>query len=311
MWLARIFSSLCLLRTNAGKPQNEKRGRGKNTEYPIQGKMLLPRKVISWIHRARAWLSGSLPPEKQQGQIFQSRLSFPSFPIHLRHKLIYSFIQNLFTFQESVIRKPVCSAVPYVPRSGCRSAPWHGTRTSLNLTLTPEENRGVSTPINQLPLFWGYLIVEQLTNGNDCNLTLNVTFPTLPQQRKLFEHCFCGGLKSSQNRSSEACPRLYTEYKSMQHVYIDSAFFPPPTLPDSTHTKPLHQGEYCCDEALEWYLESPYEKAFPSQWSGTNRREQVLRTPSPLGQAVVAQSWLLHRKSGLVGKTGKKLNTDC
>lgn len=130
MWLARIFSSLCLLRTNAGKPQNEKRGRGKNTEYPIQGKMLLPRKVISWIHRAHAWLSGSLPPEKQQGQIFQSRLSFPSFPIHLRHKLIYSFIQNLFTFQESVIRKPVCSAVPYVPRSGCRSAPWHGTRTS-------------------------------------------------------------------------------------------------------------------------------------------------------------------------------------
>lgn len=69
---------------------------------------------------------------------------------------------------------------------------------------------------------------------------LPVTFPTSPQQCRLVVHWYSGRTKCSQNRSPEACPRLYTEYKSMQHVYIDSASFPPPSLPSSTHTKPLH-----------------------------------------------------------------------
>ena len=250
MWLARIFSSLWLLGANAGKPRNERRGRGKNTGISkSRGRGCCLGKLFPDYIKIMPGYPGAFTLKKSGSEIstpdFLSSLS--SF--NLRHKHIYSFKQNLFTFQESDIRRPAHSAVPQ--RSRRKAAVWHRTRTPLKPTFSPEENRGLSKPTNQLPSFWGYLIVDQLINGNDCNQTLNVSCPTLPQQCQLAEHCCSGRTGEQSEQVSRGLPQAgHRTQESMQHVYTDSAFFPPP-LPNSTHTKPLHQGEYCCDEALE------------------------------------------------------------
>lgn len=126
-------------------------------------------KVTSQLHWVHAWLPGSLHPQEQWVR-FPPQTSFPLSP-HSFKAHIYSFKQHLFVFQESDTGRPPHSAVP--GRSGIKSDTWQWTRTSLNPTFSPEENRGPSKPINQLSLFWGYSVVGELINGNDCNQTLN------------------------------------------------------------------------------------------------------------------------------------------
>lgn len=144
------------------------------------------------------------------------------------------------------------------------------------------------------------LLQENHLNGNKCDETLTIGFPDLlGSSANWLTMVSLEGLKSSQNRTSEACPRLYREYKSMQHVYIRPFSLPP----FHTHTKPLHQGEYLCDKRhLNDIWRVPMKRPSPHSEVGQTEEKQFLRTPSPLGQAVVAQSSWLHRKWGLQGR---------
>lgn len=129
------------LRTRGGR-------KWKTQEYPVQGLKLLPQSYFPIT--LSSCLATWEPSFKNSGSDFHPRLPFLSLPIYLRHKHIYSF-KHLFMFQESGAGRPLYSSVP--GRSGCKSDTWHWTRTSLNPTFSPEENRGLSKPINQLSFF--------------------------------------------------------------------------------------------------------------------------------------------------------------
>lgn len=117
MWLARIFPNLWLLGDNAEKPQNKRRRKGKNTGIPNPGVEVVASKLLpNYIEFMPGYLGAFT--HKNTGSDFHPRLPFPSLPIHLRHKHIYSFKQHLFMFQESDTGRPLHSAVP--GRSGCK-----------------------------------------------------------------------------------------------------------------------------------------------------------------------------------------------
>ena len=151
-WLARIFSSLRLQGANAEKLHHQRRGRGKKYGIPNPRRGHCLGKLFPEYTEFMPGCLGAFTMKKQQGQMLRYRLPSTSFPIHLRHKHIYSFIQIFSRSKnQTVVRKPVRSPVP--GRSGYKSATQHRTRTSLNPTFTPEEKRGLSKPMNQFSLF--------------------------------------------------------------------------------------------------------------------------------------------------------------
>lgn len=126
------------------------RGKEKNTGIPNPGVEVVASKLLpNYLEFMPGYLGAFTL--NNSGSDFHPRLPSPSLPIHLRHKHIYSFKQHLFVFQESDTGRPLLSAVP--GRCGCKSDTWHWTWTSLTPTFSPEENRGLSKPRNQLSFF--------------------------------------------------------------------------------------------------------------------------------------------------------------
>lgn len=99
MWLARIFSSLRLLGANAEKPHNWRRGRGKKYRIPNPRRGCCLGKLFPEYTEFTPGCLGAFTLKNSRARHLHSRLPSHSFSIHLRHKHIYSFIQNLLTFQ--------------------------------------------------------------------------------------------------------------------------------------------------------------------------------------------------------------------